>query len=70
MFLSDGCFGVQALQPKLPGVPFRIVTSVVRTINNLIGGVSFVMIAKMLGAQASAGDEVKLQEKGCSEHEE
>lgn len=42
------------LQPAMPGGLFRVFTSVVRGLNNAIGGVSFVMTAKLLGVQKSA----------------
>lgn len=34
-----------------------------RTANNIVGGVSFVLIAKVLGVQQSQGDEVKEERK-------
>lgn len=38
----------------MPSTLFRIFTSVVRGLNNMVGGVSFVMIAKALGVQKAA----------------
>ena len=38
---------------------FKIFTSVLRTGNNVIGGISFVTLAKLFGVQSSKGDEVK-----------
>jgi hypothetical protein len=45
---------VQVLQPLLPSSVFRIFTSVVRGLNNMVGGISFVMVAKALGVQKAA----------------
>ncbi|KAL4452239.1 hypothetical protein ABPG75_007901 [Micractinium tetrahymenae] len=42
------------LQPIMPSTLFRLFTSVVRGLNNMVGGVSFVMIAKALGVQKAA----------------
>lgn len=42
------------LQPILPSSMFRIITSVIRGANNMVGGISFVMIAKALGVQKAA----------------
>lgn len=42
------------LQPLLPSSAFRLLTSVIRGVNNMAGGVSFVMIAKALGVQKAA----------------
>jgi hypothetical protein len=42
------------IQPVVPQGTFRAITSVVRSANNVIGGMSFVMIAKVLGVQKSA----------------
>lgn len=49
---------VQALQPRLPPMAFRLLTSGVRTGNNILGGMSFVVLAKVLGVQQSKGDEI------------
>jgi hypothetical protein len=38
----------------LPSSVFRILTSVVRGLNNMVGGTSFVFIAKALGVQKAA----------------
>ncbi len=40
-------------------VVFKIFTSLVRTANNVVGGISFVTLAKLFGVQSSKGDEVK-----------
>ena len=53
----------QALQPRLGGAAFKALSSVVRTLNNIVGGISFVMVAKVLGVQSSAGDEAKAHAK-------
>lgn len=42
------------LQPRMPSGAFRAFTSVVRGVNNAIGGISFVTIAKLFGVQKSA----------------
>ncbi|EFN54829.1 hypothetical protein CHLNCDRAFT_23974, partial [Chlorella variabilis] len=42
------------LQPLVPSSAFRVVTSVIRGLNNMIGGISFVMVAKALGVQKAA----------------
>lgn len=49
---------MQALQPKMNAVAFRILSSGVRTGNNILGGMSFVILAKVLGVQQSKGDEI------------
>lgn len=38
---------------------FKILTSLLRTGNNVVGGISFVTLAKLFGVQSSKGDEVK-----------
>jgi hypothetical protein len=45
------------IQPMVPQGAFRLITSVVRSANNVIGGISFVMIAKMFGVQKGADSE-------------
>lgn len=42
------------LQPMMPTGAFRLVTSLFRSVNNVIGGISFVFIAKMFGVQKAA----------------
>ena len=42
------------LQPLVPSSLFRVLTSIVRGANNMVGGISFVMIAKALGVQKAA----------------
>lgn len=42
------------LQPIMPSSLFRLFTSVVRGANNMVGGISFVVLAKALGVQKSA----------------
>lgn len=42
------------LQPRMSSSVFRLVTSLVRGINNAVGGVSFVTIAKLMGVQKAA----------------
>lgn len=45
---------LQVLQPRMPSGLFRLFTSVVRGVNNAIGGISFVVIAKVFGVQKAA----------------
>lgn len=52
------------IQPIVPQSAFRLLTSVVRSANNVIGGMSFVTIAKVLGVQKSAEPVVEEQVKG------
>jgi len=42
------------LQPKMPSAVFRLFTPVIRGANNAVGGVSFVVLAKLLGVQKAA----------------
>ncbi|GAB4819025.1 hypothetical protein N2152v2_006071 [Parachlorella kessleri] len=42
------------LQPRIPTGLFRLFSAIVRSLNNMVGGVSFVMIAKVLGVQKAA----------------
>lgn len=42
------------LVPMMPSSAFRVVTSVVRSANNVVGGISFVTLAKLFGVQKSA----------------
>ncbi len=53
-----------AVQPVLPPAAFRLGTVVLRTVNNAIGGVSFVMIAKLFGVQKSAEAAAPVAAKG------
>ena len=53
------------LQPLLPRPLFGAWTVAVRSANNVLGGVSFVVLAKLLGVQASAGDGAKKAAKGA-----
>ena len=52
------------IQPIMPQSSFRLLTSVVRSANNVIGGMSFVTIAKVLGVQKSAEPVVEETDKG------
>ncbi len=53
------------LQPVMPSGAFRLFTSAVRGANNAIGGISFVLLAKLLGVQKAAEPEpVKGKGKG------
>jgi hypothetical protein len=54
---TSGC--TQVVQPLLSPGLFIAYSSLIRTVNNILGGVSFVLLAKMVGVQSSAGDEVK-----------
>ena len=44
----------QVVQPLLPSTAFRVYTSLVRGLNNLVGGVSFGLLVKALGVQKAA----------------
>lgn len=46
-----------ALQPLLPSTLFRLYTSLVRGLNNLAGGMSYVLLVKALGVQKAAAKE-------------
>lgn len=48
-----------------PGV-FKLLTSVLRTANNILGGISFVTLAKITGVQSSAGDDKQSAQAGDS----
>ena len=50
---------MQVAQPSMSPLLFKIFTSVLRTGNNVVGGISFVTLAKLFGVQSSKGDEVK-----------
>ena len=50
---------LQVAQPSMNPLLFKIFTSVLRTGNNVVGGISFVTLAKLFGVQSSKGDEVK-----------
>ena len=45
------------VQPLVPQGTFRLITSLVRSANNVVGGISFVTIAKVFGVQKSAESE-------------
>ena len=53
------CWPLQVAQPSMSPLLFKILTSVLRTGNNVVGGISFVTLAKLFGVQSSKGDEVK-----------
>lgn len=42
------------VQPALPSGVFRLLSSIVRGVNNAVGGISFVFMAKVLGVQKSS----------------
>lgn len=42
------------IQPLIPSPVFRVFSAAIRGLNNMIGGVSFVMIAKLTGVQKAA----------------
>ena len=50
---------LQVLQPALSPTVFKVFISVIRTANNVLGGISFVTLAKLFGVQSSQGDAVK-----------
>ena len=41
------------LSSLLPSTAFKVYTAVIRGVNNMIGGTSFVLLAKLIGAQKS-----------------
>ena len=49
------------------GLAFRVLSSGVRTGNNILGGISFVLLAKVMGVQQSQGDEIHEMEKAQAE---
>lgn len=55
---------VQVLGTKLSPLPFRLVSTAIRIGNNVIGGISFVLLAKILGVQSSKGDEIVAEHEG------
>ncbi len=55
----SGCLVLQVAQPSMHPTAFKIFTSLLRTANNVVGGISFVTLAKLFGVQSSKGDEVK-----------
>ncbi len=62
MFLG----GWQVMQPRLGPGGFKVLTSLLRTANNILGGISFVVLAKVFGVQSSAGDQKKSTAKASS----
>ena len=56
----------QVLQPLIPSSIFRIYSFLLRSANNVVGGISFVMLARILGVQksAEAAPEAALEAKG------
>lgn len=50
---------LQALQPAMSPGLFKALSVLVRTGNNVVGGISFVLLAKLFGVQTSQGDAVK-----------
>lgn len=48
-----------ALQPKMGLNGFRLFSSLLRTGNNVVGGTSFVLLAKVMGVQRSQGDHIQ-----------
>eukprot|EP00884_Botryococcus_braunii_P007961 jgi/Botrbrau1/17166/Bobra.0157s0060.2 len=51
------------VQPLLSRGVFKLYSSGLRAFNNIIGGMSFVTLAKLFGVQSSAGDEIKTSAK-------
>ncbi|KAK9818885.1 hypothetical protein WJX74_007678 [Apatococcus lobatus] len=45
------------MQPAMGPTTFKVLTSLLRTINNIAGGISFVLLAKMAGVQSTATQE-------------
>jgi hypothetical protein len=62
--LTRGAPRVQVAQPAMPPGVFKLLTSVLRTANNILGGISFVTLAKITGVQSSAGDDKKSAQVG------
>ena len=58
MLLLKDAFGAQILSQQMSPTGFRVVTSIMRTLNNAIGGVSFVTLARLTGVQAAGSSEV------------
>lgn len=48
---------LQVLQPMLSSALFRVYTPLVRGVNNLAGGMTYVMLVKALGVQKAAKEE-------------
>ena len=57
---------VQVAQARMSPGTFKVLTSLVRTVNNILGGISFVVLAKVFGVQSSQGDERKDVEKAVA----
>ena len=64
----NGLDGV--LQPLLPPWAFRAWSVAVRTGNNVLGGMSFVFLAKLLGVQKAAGSEAEVKGKDAEKKAE
>lgn len=45
----------QMMIPRMSPSAFRLLTSVLRMLNNALGGVSFVTLARLTGVQAAGG---------------
>ena len=56
----------QVVQPRLGPGGFKVLTSLMRTANNILGGISFVVLAKVFGVQSSAGDQKKSTAKASA----
>ncbi len=56
----------QVMQPRLGTGSFKVLTSLMRTANNILGGISFVVLAKVFGVQSSAGDQKKSTAKASA----
>lgn len=55
---------LQVLVGLLPPAVFKLVVVVVRTLNNVVGGISFVTCARITGSQKTGGKaEVETPEK-------
>lgn len=48
---------LQVMVGRLPGGVFKVVVPGVRTLNNLVGGVSFVTCARIIGSQKAQDSE-------------
>lgn len=66
IFLSGGAVGVAMLQvmvSMLPPAVFKVLVVIIRTVNNMIGGISFVTCARIVGSQKTAPPEPEMPKK-------
>ena len=65
LFMLKTCQTMQVAQARMSPGTFKVLTSLIRTLNNILGGISFVVLAKVFGVQSSQGDEKKDVEKAA-----